>query len=427
MGQFLWTLLNEHISLPKMRSLSVVFYILFIVFLNACTTKKIIRNSEYQYSEAAFGSGDPAKALEHFPKKEQHGFVTSIEKSWLGFWNDEKDFSDLMKQSKTFDERKYTSILRETEYFFYNESEDGYIPAEHEVIIMHLLNAMFFMRDNQWDKAHVEARKATFFFQNYFTEDQAHFDDPALRIWLAGVWAALGEWQEAQVDFRKAYELTKEPSLLPFVEMEQPPKELSLIFNGTGPELIWEDGSPTPNFVNKNSPPKNPVTFSSLPWFIRHEKRNSQIRDIIMKSNYMAQYYGLNTSVGAEKSVGFVAANSLRAVGIITGVVVIGGGIYLIAQSGGSGGDAIGYVIGFGALLFDAFWTEGDKIAKRFEESTAERKKEGLEKLRTYRFVRFLPSWVSISIAPEPLAFDGKAIPLQAPSSKTKVLFTQNF
>ncbi len=166
-----------------------------IVNTAACTTRQINRNSEYKTSEAAFRSGDLNQAINRFPKKEAGGFITSVEKSWLGFWNGNTNNEDLMNQVSTLDQRRYTSLLRETEYFFYNESEDGYIPAEHEIIVMHILNAMFYLRQEQWDKSRVEARKAVFFLQNYFREDQEHFDDPALRIWLSGIWAALGEWQ----------------------------------------------------------------------------------------------------------------------------------------------------------------------------------------------------------------------------------------
>ncbi|MGZ3781315.1 MAG: hypothetical protein ACXVCY_11755 [Pseudobdellovibrionaceae bacterium] len=413
-----------------MKLLFRIALCLSLLFTCACSTQQLIRNSEYKYSEAAFKSGDVAKALEDFPKKEKHGFVTSIEKSWLGFWNDDKNHSDLMTQAKTLDERKYTSILRETQYFFYNESEDGYIPAEHEIILMHLLNSMFFMRNQQWEDARVEARKATFFLQNYFKEDQSHFDDPALRLWLASLWLALGEWQEAQVDFRKIFELTKEPSFQQLAEMTKPPSNLNLIFDGNGPQVIWDEGNPTPHFLDASSPPKNQIHITTLPWFLRHEQRNSQIRDVVMKSHYMAQYYGLNTSVGAEKSFGFVASNSVRVAGIIAGAVIIGGGAYLLIQSGttSSGSEAMGYIIAGGALVFKELWSQGNQIARKFDESTKERKQEGLEQLRTYRFVRFLPSWISISVnKEEQTGFTEKTIPLQAPSAKTKLLLIQRF
>lgn len=413
-----------------MKYYFVFILICFTGFLSACSTRQIIRNSEYQYSEAAFRSGDLNQALERFPTKEEGGFVTSIEKSWLGLWNGERDHSDLMKQVKTLDQRNYTSVLRETQYFFYNESEDGYIPAEHEIIIMHMLNAMYFMRAEQWDEARVEARQAVFFLQNYFKEDQSHFDDPALRIWMAGIWAALGEWDDAQVDLRKAYELSRDKKLLPLLALKKAPSNMSVIFDGSGPKIIWKEGELTPSFQDESTPPQaDIVKFRTLPWFLRHEKRNSEIRNVVMKSNYMAQYYGLNTNVGAQKSLGFVAGTALRITGVMVGTAIIAGGIYALAASGASGGsgDVVTgiFVLGLGTGSY--IWKSGDKVQKMTYDSADETKTDGLENLRTYRFVRFMPSWISVTDTDEFVGLIAKSFKVQAPKSKTKVLFLQRF
>nr|BFD58605.1 hypothetical protein CKG001_07120 [Bdellovibrio sp. CKG001] len=396
--------------------------------LSACSSKQIIRDSEYTLSEAAFRSGDINQALDRFPQKEQHGFVTSIEKAWLGLWNGESENSDLLKQAKTLDERNFTSVSREAQYFFYSESEDGYIPAEHEVIIMHLLSSMYFLRSEKWTEARVEAQRATFFLQNYVKDGQSHFDDPALRLWLAGIWAALGEWSEAQVDLRKAYELSKNKNLLPLLEQTKAPEKFSVIFEGGGPEIIWHEGVLQPEFLEKSAPPLTAVHFTTLPWFLRHQERNSQIRNIVMKSNYMTQYYGLNTSVGAEKTLGFAASNTLRAAGLLIGSAIIGGGLYALASTGSSGaGEVAGYIIGAGYLAGSEIWKKGDQVARSFDESAAESKKSGLENLRIYRFVRFMPSWISVSIKPESIIPPAKGLNLKSPKSPTSVVFLQRF
>lgn len=405
-----------------------VFLLGTSITLTGCSTRQIIRDSEYKHSTASFVSGDLDQALERFPTKEPGGFVTSIEKSWLALWNGETKHEELLKQASTLNSRQFTSVTRETKYFFYNESEDGYIPAEHEIIILHLINAMYFLRNEKWEQARVETQRATFFIQNYFKEDQSHFDDPALRLWLAGLWAALGEWQEAQVDLRKAYELSGNKALLPLIEMPRPPEQLTVFFDGTGPTVNWMEERPNPEFRDTSTPPSTAIKFPTLPWFLRHEERNSAIRSVVMKSNYMAQYYGLNTSVGAEKSVGFVASNSLRAVGIASGALVIGGGLYLLTQSGASGaGEAAGYIVATGLFIFEELWDKGNKVAQSFAESAQESKKIGLENLHTYRFVRFLPSWISLSLSEEAPGATAKTLTLHAPKAKTSVRFIQRF
>lgn len=396
--------------------------------LSACSTHQIIRDSDYDLAISAFKSGDIEQALQRFPKKEVGGYITSLEKSWIALWTEEKGHADLTRQAATLEDRKFTSVTREAKYFFYSESEDGYIPAEHEIIVMHLINAMYFMKNDKWDEARVETQKATFFIQNYFKDDQSHFDDPALRLWLGGLWATLGEWQDAQVDFRKAYELSKNKDLLPLIDASRPPANLTLVFDGSSPTLKWREDAPAPEFHNETAAPKLTIAFSTLPWFLRHEERNSEIRSIVLNSNYMAQYYGLSTTVGAEKSLGFVASNSLRMAGLISGAVIIGGGLYLLAQSGVTGGgDAVGYIFAAGALVFGELWSEGNKVALKFDRSASETKESGLKNLRTYRFVRFLPNWISLTPEEVPALGSAKVLSLSAPFAKTSVRFLQRF
>ncbi len=233
--------------------------------------------------------------------------------------------------------------------------------------------------------------------QNYFKEDQSHFDDPALRIWMAGIWAALGEWNDAQVDLRKAYELSKDKKLLPLLALQQPPQNMSVVFDGAGPRLIWTEGEPFPEFSDASEAPANmSVSFPTLRWFVRHQERNSEIRNVVMKSNYMAQYYGLNTSVGAERTLGFAVANTVRLSGVLIGGAIIIGGFYVAADSPSSG-EAVSYIMTAGLGIGMALWKQGDAIDKQFTKSADANKESGLENLRTYRFVRYLPSWISVS------------------------------
>jgi hypothetical protein len=404
---------------------------LFLLLLSACSTSQIIRDSEYKYSEAAFKFSDPEKALAEFPKKESGGFVTSIEKSWLGFWAGKTDQKDLLKQTRTLDDRTYTSLSRETEFFFFGESEDGYIPAEHEVIVMHLISAMYFMCNNQWVEARVEAKQASYFLETLFKSNQKHFDDPGLRIWLASIWTALGEWNEAQVDLRRAYELSKNKDLLPWIEQKTPPKELRLIFDGRGPTVNWTFGNPLPIFSQKDEKPNLKITYSSLPWFQRHEERNTLIRDKIAKSNYMSQYYGIQLSKGSEKTMGFVSANTVRATGIIAGTTIAVGGLYLAAAILGSGagsgsGELLVLPFVAGGYVGKALWESGDKIERDFNESTQKIEDQGKENLKTFRFVRFMPSWISVTDAVV-VSATGKEFTLKAPKSTTTVHFLQKY
>jgi hypothetical protein len=400
------------------------------LWLTACTSSQVIRDSEYKFSEAAFKSGAPEKALEEFPKKEQGGFVTSIEKSWLGLWADKNDQEDLLKQARTLDERKYTSLSRETGYFFFNESEEGYIPAEHEVIVMHLISAMYFMRAQDWDKARVETKKASYFVETIFSAKQKHFDDPAIRLWLASLWAVLGEWNESQVDLRRAYEMTKDKNIQALIDLKSAPKDLSIIFQGSGPFVTWTFGNPLPGFNQNPDKITYKINYPTLPWYERHQERNTIIRDKIANSNYMSQYYGVLLSKGSEKTLGFVAANTVRLAGLAIGTAIVGGGIYLLAVTGAgsasSSSDLVGSIIGVGIAAGGTVWEQGSKLAESSDISVKANEARNKEDLKTYRFVRFLPSWISLEDKSVVNA-SGSNFVLQSPKSPTKVLFIQKF
>lgn len=405
--------------------MKALYALLLLGLLSACSSSQVIRDSEYKYSEAAFKFSNPQKSLEEFPTKEQGGFVTSVEKSWLGFWADDKDQSALQKQMKTLEDRKYISISREAEYFFMSESEEGYIPAEHEIILTHLISAMYYMRAESWTEARVEVKQASYFLENFFRMDQKHFDDPALRIWIAALWSALGEWNEAQVDLRRAYEMTKDPDILPLLKSTTPPKILSLAFDGTGPQVNWEFGNPLPTFDEKDSQPAFDITFSTLPWYRRHQERNSVIRDKISKSNYMSQYYGIQLSKGGQKTLGAVTSTTIRVAGVALAAAVIAAGVYILSSSPGSG-EALGYPVAAGMWLGKTMWKEGDNVDNTVNQSVIETDQRGREDLKTYRFVRFLPSWISLTDNIVVTA-TGKDISFQAPTSRTTVHFVQRY
>ncbi|MDG0817038.1 hypothetical protein [Bdellovibrio svalbardensis] len=411
------------ISLTKIKA--SILLCLF-PYLAACANREVIRDIDYKYSVAAMRMGEPAAALKDFPKLEKGGFITTVERSWISLWDGSKDQSGLLDQVKSLENRKYISVSREAQYFFFSETEEGYIPGEHEIICLHLISAMYFMQNQQWEEAKVEARLAGYFLQTFFKPDQPHFDDPALRVWLAGIWSALGEWPEAQVDLRKAYELSHDKNILPFLEVQRPPSDLSIGFYGVSPDLQWTEGNAFPKFDNSTAAPLLPIHFSSAPWYERHQLRNSTIRDVVMKSNYMAQYYGTKLNKGAEKTIGYTAGGSIMTAGLFVGTAIAGGGTYLLASSGASGiGDALGLVWAAGFFVGKSMWDYGKSLSSDMSRSADESEKQSFENMKTYRFVRFLPNWISFSN--QKTADFVTYLKFAAPKSKTSVQFIQRY
>jgi hypothetical protein len=410
------------------RSFLVRAFVLVAMFvLNGCASTEILRDKDYQYSVNAFRGGNPEKALEVFPKKEKGGFITSVEKTWLGFWlgkSEKAEVDALAKQSRTFDDRKFVSLTREAQIFLTQESEEGYVPSEHEVVILHLVAAMNYMSLEKWEDAEVEARRAAFYLQNHFNENQPHFDDPALRLWLASVWAALGNWNAAQVDLRKASALSGDRRLRELAEKSEP-QQLTLTFTGVGPDLQWKNSSPLPDFKIADGAPVKPFTFATHAWYDHHRERNTVLRDTLVQSNYMAQYIGIEALDGASRGVGSAGAITLGTIGVVTGIALVGGGIYLAAVSGLSG-EALGYVLLIGTGIVSGSYEGAKSMYNDIHRSADEEERRRIEDLRTYRLVRFMPNFISLeptkSSAASELSKD-----LKAPRSKTTTTYQYVF
>ena len=411
--------------------------ILLLPLLTACTSSTILRDKDYQIPLNAFKAGETKAAIENFPKLEDGGFITTVEKSWLGVWNGsvgDEQLKQIEKQTKTFDERKFVSVTREAGVFLTQESEEGYVPAEYEVVVLHLTAAMAYMQLGKWEDAEVEARRAGFYLQNPFNQNQIHFDDPALRIWLAGVWAALGDWNAAQVDLRRAAELSGDKKLAKLAAEDRAPKDLTVEFSGVAPELKWIEGQLAPEFlVDDKKPAGHEAGFDTRAWFQRHTQRNTAIRDVLLKSNYMSQYLSIKTVTAAQRGGAATMAIVVGTAGVVVGLAIVGATIYVLAQGGAGTGDgagqllAIGFAVAWGSAKWAMDWN------KELQAGLTKDEQAVLTDLRAYRLVRFMPQWISLDLkAPKvQLAsnYDDrrKIIELRAPKSKTSARFVQVF
>ena len=173
-------------------------------------------------------------------------------------------------------------------------------------------------------------------------------------------WAASGDWHEAQVDFRKALELSRlknvpeNPSLKKLINSKNPPKQLVLRFSGIGPTTEWENSRYQPTFIEQpTAPSKESISFPTHPWVLRHKLRNSELRDVISNSNYMAQFMGVKTGSTAELAIGKTVTGAMKVGAVVVGVALTGGALYLISLAP-SAGEGAAYILlsGFLNILF---------------------------------------------------------------------------
>lgn len=394
-------------------------WILFpLVFLQvACASESIIRDHQYQRANEAYGRQDLSETFEKFPQGEAGGFVTSVEKSWLDVWRERFDTKILQQQVDTFDERKFTSISREAGYFFTQESEEGYVPAEHEVVVLHLISAIQFHQNGKTEDAKVELRRASYMLDHVW-------DDSALRIWLGTLWASFGDWDQAQVDFRRANELTPDPNLKKLANSARP-KKLTLHFFGNGPLMKWHQGQFAPEFLQDNAP-RFPVDVerSTLPWFARHTQRNTELREIMVKSNYMTQYVGGKALKGTEYGMTKTLTTGIKVVGVAVGAALVAGLIYIAAKSN-LPGDGLAYGLTAAVGVGAGIWDSGVKLDTDFSSEIEKDDERRQRDLRTYRMVRFLPTWIGLEIGDK--AGLGTAVRIKPVPAATETLLVNHF
>lgn len=370
----------------------ICLYLFACLFLASCANKTLIRDSEYQPVYSTLEKNYPDEALLVFPQKEENGFITTFEKAWIKFWSGEKfsesDIKKVQALSDQIEKRKFVSISYEASVFLVGESEDGYIPSEHEIISLHLFLAMLYLDQNNTDPAHVELKRAIEYLANNPEGKETTFDDAAIRIWLASLWEAIGDRNASDVDLRKAMELSGNKSIEKLIRPQK--RKIHLLMNGLGPRTNWSGSGQTFYFEYKLKPEttsENDFIFSTRNWYEWHQSRNTKIRERLLSSHYMANSLGHKTSRVTQKTAGlaFTGVMYTAAVGVFLG------GLYLAAQYGGVDPESIVYLAG--GLAAGIVGLADDlriNVDKKIEAS----KSNEAESLKVYRMIRFLPSQI---------------------------------
>lgn len=384
----------------------ICLYLFACLFFASCANKTLIRDSEYQPVYHALKNKEPKQALLHFPNKEINGFITTFEKAWIKFWTSSEQLLDdeiksVQNLSDQIEKRKFVSISYEASVFLVGESEDGYIPSEHEIISLHLFLAMLYLDNKNFSSARVELRRAVEYLANNPEGKETTFDDPAIRLWLSALWEALGAHDDANVDLRKALELSGNKSLQQIIDNSK--RKVHLLLNDLGPKINWSESGSTVSFDYRvpTQQIKTYHVFTTRTWYDWHQSRNTKIRESLLKSRYMTMALEHQTSRISKQTVG-LAGTAAYYVGAVAAVAV-GGYLGLqLAQSGVLDPDAYVGVLGFTAIGAVWFIEKGhsfyDSVGQKIKES--DRKKIDLRK--TYRMIRFLPS--SIEYIDENLA-----------------------
>jgi len=208
-----------------------------------------------------------------------------------------------------------------------------------------------------------------------------------------------------------------------------PPPELRVHFYGNGPLLEWKEGRFDPVFLPD---PFTPLQCTDCVrtdrWFNRHSKRNTELHEQLIKSNFMAQYLGSKALTQTERGLGKVATWGIRLTGVVVGVALVGGVVYLLAQSGASaGGEAISYLMAGAVAVGYGIWKNGRELDHQIESHLLAQDLRKQEDLRIYRMVRFLPTRVGLEISATNAAEGATIVRLKGSGVRTRVVLVNHY
>lgn len=371
----------------------------------ACANTELLRQSDYRPVTVNLREGKIEDARAAFPhKREEGGFITTVENGYLNWLAGKPDPKPLLKVSDDLARRQMILISEEASQFFYQETEEGYYPAEHEIIWLYLLTGYNFAEKGDRENARVEAQKAAQKLQGHNDSPTGDFDDPALRLMLAGLWIYCDEWEHAAVDLRRAAELSPDLAWAKkLADGAAPPASFNLILEGIGPELFGSRDDlkfplrAAPEALNFRD--ARTAAFSTRGWYRRHLKRNTAIRDVLMKSKYMIHSGAVHGAATAGQGVVDVMTGAIYVTGAVIIVGVVAGAAYLLGNSGGGGSQAVAYIAGGGIALGSTLFDAGHGFFKKQTKEIENYKDENLDLARTYRYVRFIPDWIATAVS----------------------------
>jgi hypothetical protein len=384
---------------------SPTLFLFLILLLSGCSQTALLSKQDYQKSQRQFLQGDADDAFLNFPRgAEQGNFITTVEKAYLNLVQGKPQIKQLQQQVEILEDRVRYHVTREAKTFFYLQTPDDYYASEHEIIWLHFLLSWSYSLQGKYESACVEARVASSLLSLPWSP-AGHFDDPAMRLFLAGLWTMCGEWREAQVNFRAAWMMDKSLSWARGLsEREHPPAHLFLVLGGPGPEVTW-----TPEMALNPLRSHRQISFklrgqrSALSltdrngyriqthlspdagkWYERHIERESELHEIILDS----AFGGKATASGAIASGKIAAKTSL---GLLVGIG--GSALGAVMANEGIKSDSED-LLKYGLITAAASIGWGWKTITEGYTSSVNEFKQDLDPSIYYRYVRYLPEYL---------------------------------
>lgn len=383
-----------------------------VLLVSACGQDRLLSKQDYQESQRYFMQGDAKEALFDFPRRTEKGdFITTMEQGYLNLIQGKPEIKAMQRQADMLQDRVRYHISREAKTFFYLQTPEDYYASEHEVIWLHFLLSWGYSLQGKYEDACVEARIAGSLLTLPWSP-VGHFDDPAMRLFLAGLWTMCGEWREAQVDLRAAWFMDNSLTWArELAERDFPPKQLFLVLGGPGPEPVWNPEltayplRTTRQVSFKLRGRKSRISLAdsngvvivpqispdAANWYTRHLARESELHELILDSAYGGKAAASSTVAGGK-----IAATTGIGLAVGLGGTMLGAAIINYGT---------GDVLYYGLAVAGASIAKGLQISRQGYEQSASELKQELDPSISYRFVRYLPEYLWMGWSDQPIAY----------------------
>ncbi len=399
---------------------------LLVLLGSGCSQNSLLTRQDYRNSQQDFLRGDADSALLDFPRNaESDTFITTMEQGYLSLIQGKPQIKGLQHQAEMLENRVRYHVSREARNFFYVQTPEDYYASEHEVIWLHFMLSWGYSLQGKYTEACVEARIAGSLLSLPWSP-VGHFDDPAMRLFLAGLWTMCGEWHEAQVDLRAAWFLDNSLTWAKeLAERNQPPAHLFVVLGGPGPEPVWNPAL-TVNPLRserqigfKLRGRKSALSISdqrgvaiephlspdARNWYERHLARESELHEMILDSAY-----GQKMAVSGALAGTAIAVTSGAGLAVGLGGTALGAAVMYFGNSA----DAIK----LGLIIAAAGIEQGIEISRQGYRDSSRKLKQDLDPTPRYRFVRYLPEYLWMGWGDQDLAYP---VELRTPSAKISI------
>lgn len=183
---------------------------LSLCLLPACASQKYLKSRGH----SAFENRNYATAAQEFAKDAAKPGVNQLlfilDEATALFANRQyKESIELFLRAEKIAEIKdYTSISEEVGVIASGENVRGYKGEDFEKVLINVYLSMAFAALGNFEDAQVEARKINLLLYRMINEGKRNYQEsPFARYFSAAMWEASGEWNSAYIDYKKTYEL----------------------------------------------------------------------------------------------------------------------------------------------------------------------------------------------------------------------------